>query len=150
MSECFICDRIESIKKGTNPFLVTELPTSYIVIGDRQFFKGYSLVLSKYHVAELHDLTHEVRSQFLNEMALVAEAVCHAFKPDKLNYELLGNTDRHLHWHLFPRYKTDPNPKYPIWSENNFKRHSESPTVNPEELEELKQKLLTEIKKLQG
>jgi hypothetical protein len=32
-----------------------------------------------------------------------------------MNYELLGNTDPHLHWHIVPRYKTDPRWGQPIW-----------------------------------
>ena len=41
--------------------------------------------------------------KFLEEMSIVAEAVSKAFNADKMNYELLGNGNTHLHWHLFPR-----------------------------------------------
>ena len=34
---------------------------------------------------------------------------------DKMNYELLGNAMPHLHWHLVPRYVTDPMWGRPIW-----------------------------------
>jgi diadenosine tetraphosphate (Ap4A) HIT family hydrolase len=39
-----------------------------------------------------------------------------------LNYELLGNGAPHLHWHLFPRYDTDPSPGWPVWSDPEFRR----------------------------
>lgn len=45
--------------------------------------------------------------KYLEEMALVAEAVFNVYKPNKMNYELLGNGDSHVHWHLFPRYDGD-------------------------------------------
>jgi diadenosine tetraphosphate (Ap4A) HIT family hydrolase len=32
-----------------------------------------------------------------------------------MNYELLGNQVPHLHWHLFPRYRDDPNRLQPVW-----------------------------------
>lgn len=35
---CFICDRIEMIKNGSNPYFVKELETGYVVIGDNQHF----------------------------------------------------------------------------------------------------------------
>ncbi len=39
---CIICDRISMIKEGKNKYFVKELETGYVVIGDNQFFKGYS------------------------------------------------------------------------------------------------------------
>jgi len=60
------------------------------VIGDHQRIKGYSLFLCKEHATELHFLKPDFRDRFLHEMAIVAEAVYNACKPDKLNYELLG------------------------------------------------------------
>ncbi len=39
---CLICDRIQQIKKGENPYFVKELETGYVVIGDHQHFKGYT------------------------------------------------------------------------------------------------------------
>jgi len=44
---CLICDRIELIKQGRNPHFVKELETGFVVIGDGQYFKGYTLFLAK-------------------------------------------------------------------------------------------------------
>ena len=59
---CMICDRIEMNKKETNPYLVKELETGYVVIGDHQRFKGYVLFLCKKHVTELQNLEKERQS----------------------------------------------------------------------------------------
>jgi diadenosine tetraphosphate (Ap4A) HIT family hydrolase len=131
-NNCLICSRIKAIKEGRNPYFVKELSTGYVVLGDYQFYKGYVLFLSKVHTNELHNLK-EKRTQFLNEMAIVAESVYKFFKPNKLNYELLGNTDEHLHWHVIPRYNNDPNPNAPIWVINKNIRYSEN--VRPSENE---------------
>lgn len=40
---CMICERIRAIKNGTNPYFVQELETGYVVLGDHQHFKGYTL-----------------------------------------------------------------------------------------------------------
>ena len=45
-----------------------------------------------------------------------------AFKPFKLNYEALGNGTPHVHWHLVPRYESDPHPRGPIWEDLGFLR----------------------------
>ena len=42
-----------------------------------------------------------------------------AFRPDKVNYELLGNMVPHMHWHVVPRFRTDPLWPRPIWSEHH-------------------------------
>ncbi len=142
---CLICERIDQIKKGENPFFVTELETGYVVIGDYQFFRGYTLFLCKQHVSELHELNTELRQKYLNEMSVVAEAVFRAFKPKKLNYVLLGNLDPHLHWHIVPRYEDDPEPQKPAWSVDKSLRKAEGVKPSEEDLDELKKKLLVEL-----
>lgn len=142
---CLICDRIADIKAGTNPYFVTELHTGYVVIGDHQLFKGYTLFLYREHKTELHELDPETKTKFLGEMSLVAEAVFKAFKPRKLNYELLGNTDNHMHWHIFPRHHNDPLPQRTIWNVDKEIRNAESNKPDQKTLESLKQTLLEHL-----
>ena len=75
MCDCLICERIEMIKSGANPYFVKELNTGYVVIGDHQRIKGYSLFLCKECQNELHFLEPPFRDEFLREMSIVAEAV---------------------------------------------------------------------------
>ena len=115
MEYCMICERIDWIKNGKNPYFVKELSTGYVVIGDHQRIKGYTLFLCKQHTTELHFLDPDFRDRFLHEMAIVAEAVYNAFQPDKLNYELLGaGSGLHMHWHIFPRRKGDTKAAGPV------------------------------------
>ena len=154
---CLICDRIEMIKNGTNPWFVRELETGYVVIGDKQYYRGNSLLLCKCHETELFTLDEEKRVKFLLEMSAVAEAVKLAFGADKMNYELLGNGDSHLHWHLFPRRKGDlenngidygKNGRGPVWwipwsimNDDKFK-------IGGDELEKMKNDLLAALDKV--
>jgi diadenosine tetraphosphate (Ap4A) HIT family hydrolase len=46
---------------------------------------------------------------------VLAGSIARCFRPHKLNYELLGNQVPHLHWHLFPRYRDDPEHLHPVW-----------------------------------
>ena len=117
---CLICERIELIKQGKNPHFVKELETGYVVIGDGQYFKGYTLFLAKEHVTELHQMEYETKIKFLEEMSIVQEAVAKAFQAEKMNIELLDNGDAHVHWHLFPRKAGDMkgyghNGRGPVW-----------------------------------
>lgn len=114
MINCLICDRIDLIKKGKNSKFIKEFSTGYLVLEDYQYYKGYCIFISKKHVHELHELEDE-RYMYLREMAVIAECIFDVFKPVKLNYELLGNNEKHLHWHIIPRYNDDSNPTSPIW-----------------------------------
>lgn len=145
---CLVCERIKMIKNGTNPYFVKELETGYVVIGDHQFFKGYTIFLCKEHTTELHFLPKEFRQKYLEEMSIVAEAVFHAFHPEKLNYELLGNGDTHLHWHIFPRTDGDTPTKGPVWWLPREVMYDDKNRPNTKELQELIHKLKVELDNL--
>lgn len=149
-SRCLICDRIHEIHERRNRHFVAELDTGYVVCGDFQFFRGYTLLLSKQHVPELHDLDRTTRERFLVEMSLVAESVFHAFHPRKLNYECLGNAEPHLHWHIFPRHSDDPSPRTPSWSIDKSIRYDERYRPSDSDLESIKEILLAELTKRDG
>jgi len=146
INTCNLCQQILNIRQS--PYLVSELNTGYVVLGEYQFFKGYTLFFCKKHAAELHELPFKFRQQFLQEMSRVAEAVFRAFKPQKLNYELLGNTESHLHWHLFPRYGNDPLPKRPIWCIDRSITMNQSVRPTPKQLLKLKLELQKSLERV--
>lgn len=146
-----VCKRIELTKNGKNPFFVRELKTGYVVLGDIQRFKGYTLFLCKEHATELHFLEKDFRREFLKEMSLAAEAVYNAFHPDKLNYELLGvGNGAHMHWHIFPRRTGDTPDPGPVWRLDKKELNSDKYKLDTEELENLKALLNAELDKLLG
>ncbi len=150
---CLICDRIEMIKNGTNPYFVKELQTGYVVIGDNQHFKGYTLFLCKQHASELFDLNMAFAKVYMEEMMTVAKAVKMAFHAEKINYECLGNGDTHLHWHLFPRVTGDlesygNHGKGPVWWYPREKMYDACSRPTDPELEHLKAALLHELEQL--
>jgi diadenosine tetraphosphate (Ap4A) HIT family hydrolase len=150
MEMCLICERIDWIENGKNPYFVKELETGYVVTGDHQHFKGYTLFLCKQHVTELHELPRSFRDKHLSEMADISAAVSKAYSADKMNIESLGNGDSHLHWHLFPRKSGDlgsygMNGKGPVWWLPFEKMYSDEMIITGKKLEELKQLLLNEL-----
>ena len=104
--------------------------------------------MQRAYAAELHFLETEFKLKYLEEMALVAEAVYNAFRPQKLNYELLGNGETHLHWHIFPRNEGDMPEKGPVWWLPKEEMWNDSKRPAESELEEMKITLKTEIEKL--
>lgn len=96
---------------------IAEFKHSYLMLNRDQFFPGYCFLISKEHVTELFHLHPEQRRELIEEVNLAAAALAGVLKPDKLNYELLGNMVPHMHWHLVPRFIEDPLWPRPIWSE---------------------------------
>jgi diadenosine tetraphosphate (Ap4A) HIT family hydrolase len=94
---------------------VALFPTSVAILGTDQYYRGYCIVMARRHATELYHLPDAESTAYVQEMLRVARAIDRAFAPRKMNYELLGNTVAHLHWHLFPRYEGDPNPSRPVW-----------------------------------
>ncbi len=149
---CEICKRIDMIKKGENPYFVTEMETGYVVIGDHQFFKGYCLLLCKEHEVDLHRLPVSFRTRFLEDMAIVGEAAYQAFGADKINYELLGNglNSQHLHWHLYPRRTGDLPKPGPVWMLPMEEMYNDNNRPSSDELEKMKQQLKKEMERILG
>jgi diadenosine tetraphosphate (Ap4A) HIT family hydrolase len=127
VSECVFCAVIRELKKaeayrspsGGLYRKVRELPASMAILGHDQFYRGYTVVIARTHATELYRLPTDELAQYLGDMVGVARAIDAAFRPRKMNYECLGNTVPHLHWHLFPRYADDPNPTRPIWEHSH-------------------------------
>ena len=149
MDHCGVCTRIILIKEGKNRYFVRETETGYVVLGDYQRFPGYTVFICKKHATELHQLEPAFRSQFLMEMATVAEAVWNAFKPDKLNYELLGQGQGvHMHWHIFPRRAGDTPAPGPVWKLDAAEMYNAAFLPDDETLAEMRAMLCAELDKL--
>ena len=67
----------------------------------------------------LFHLDQPVRAELIEEISRVAASLHVAFRPDKINYELLGNMVPHMHWHLVPRFASDALWPRPIWAETH-------------------------------
>ncbi len=113
MTDCPMCSRWDT----DSDLRIIELPHSYVILNRDQFFPGYTLLFTKNHVTELFHLDRELRAALMEEVSLVAQALYTVFTPAKINYELLGNMVPHIHWHIVPRFSSDPLWPRPIWAE---------------------------------
>lgn len=111
--ECPMCNRWND----DSDLRIIPLQHSFVTLNRDQFFPGYVLLFTREHVTELFHLRPRMRGELMEEVNRVAQALQSVFQPDKINYELLGNMVPHMHWHLVPRFATDPLWPRPIWSE---------------------------------
>jgi len=113
MTHCPMCTKWEDEPS----YRIAELEYCYVSLNSDQFFPGYCFVFTKNHVTELFLLDAASRCRIIEEVNRVAAALYATFKPTKINYELLGNMVPHMHWHIVPRFTSDPLWPRPIWSE---------------------------------
>ena len=112
---CSLCDKIKNARTKHGEELVWEFKHSVAFLGPWQFYEGYCIVTARHHFTELFQLTADERHAIIDEVALMAKAIHVVVKPQKINYEWLGNQVPHMHWHLFPRHKSDPNHLQAPW-----------------------------------
>jgi diadenosine tetraphosphate (Ap4A) HIT family hydrolase len=112
---CGICAIIGRITSGSFGDLVAELPRSWLILGDAQFYRGYCVLFAKRHVTEMHLMPRGEAHELFDELIAVGKTLERVVKPLKLNYECLGNQEPHVHWHVFPRFTDDPMRLAPVW-----------------------------------
>jgi diadenosine tetraphosphate (Ap4A) HIT family hydrolase len=112
---CGICALIDRCRSSSFPDFVAELPNSFVILGDAQFYRGYCVVFARSHVSEIHLMPPEEARALFDETVAVGRAVAASTNPLKLNYECLGNIEPHVHWHVFPRFASDPMRSAPVW-----------------------------------
>lgn len=112
-----ISQRVEMARNGTNDKVICRMPSGWAVMGDVQFLTGYCLLLPDPVVPSLNDLDAEARAVYLLDMVRIGDAVLQATGAQRMNYEILGNSEPELHCHLFPRYAHEPDDKrkMPAW-----------------------------------
>ena len=117
MDETLIHRRVTSAREGTNPTVIARLRSGWAVMGDCQVVAGYSLLLPDPVVPDLNALSDSARAMFLEDMARLGDALLLVTGANRINYEILGNSEPALHAHVFPRYDYEP-PEFrrrPVW-----------------------------------
>lgn len=93
------------------------LGVSTLFLNRNQTYRGHCLlVFDPRHVVGLESLSQGEFAAFMKDLETSARAISSACRPDLMNYASLGNVVPHLHWHLVPRYVTDPRWGGPIYT----------------------------------
>lgn len=112
-----IHERVEAARRGDNPWVIARMKSGWAVMGDVQRPPGYVLLLPDPVVGQLNDLTPKRRAEFLADMTALGDALLETTGADRINYEVLGNSEPALHAHIFSRYSNEPEAyrRGPVW-----------------------------------
>jgi len=98
---------VAAARRG-DPRVIARLPSGWALFGERQFLKGYALLLPDPVVPGLNNLDRQGRAQFLLDMTLLGDALLCATGALRINYAIFGNLEPALHAHVVPRYADEP------------------------------------------
>ena len=100
--------RVAACRAGAYDKAICRIRSGWVVLGEVQFLRGYSLVYPDPVVCHLNEMDAEARRTLLYEVSLVGDALLEITGALRINYEILGNLEPALHVHLFPRFESEP------------------------------------------
>lgn len=115
LSHCPLC----LPRDGADAFWirVASLSVSTLYLDRNQTYRGQCvLVFDPRHVEGLEHLSVDEFDALAQDLRTVSRAVATVCNPDLMNYASLGNVVAHLHWHIVPRYESDPRWGGPIYT----------------------------------
>lgn len=90
---------------------------STLYLDRNQTYRGHcQLIYDESHVEGIEALDVDAYARFTLDLRRVARAIFAVHRPDRMNYVSLGNVVPHVHWHIVPRYATDPRWGAPIYT----------------------------------
>ncbi len=102
--------QVVAAREGRDPRVIARLFTGWAVFGERQFVRGYALLLPDPVVPNLNALGARERIAFLSDMSRLGDALLKVTGAARINYAIFGNQDAALHAHVIPRYLDEPEP----------------------------------------
>jgi diadenosine tetraphosphate (Ap4A) HIT family hydrolase len=105
-----IHQQVNEAREGRNPRVIARLYSGWAVFGERQFVRGYALLLPDPVVPNLNALGVQERSAFLTDMTRLGDALLKVAGAVRINYAMFGNEEPALHAHVIPRYLDEPEP----------------------------------------
>ena len=130
---------VDACRTGNNPRTICRVSSGWVVLGEIQVLRGYSLILPDPVVGHLNELNGSQRQALLFEASILGDALLELTDAVRINYEILGNLEPALHVHIFPRFDSESEElrAKPVW----FYDWEAAPNFDPDR----DQSLMTEI-----
>lgn len=100
--------QVEACRANAEPALISRMKSGWAVLSHTQVLRGYCLLLPDPVVPHLNALAGPARTAFLEDLALLGDAVLAVTQALRINYAIFGNLEPALHAHVIPRYVDEP------------------------------------------
>src|SRR6267143_5721948 len=138
--------QVIAAREGRDPRVIARLFSGWAVFGERQFVRGYAVLLPDPVVPNLNALGARERIAFLSDMSRLGDALLKVTGATRINYAIFGNQEPALHAHVIPRYVDEPEALRGAqpWAYN----WSAAPAFERASCQELAENLLRELTRL--
>jgi diadenosine tetraphosphate (Ap4A) HIT family hydrolase len=109
---CFLC-------KETGGEIVWSNALARVVNVNDDDHPGFCRVILQRHAREMTDLADKERDDLMRIVFAVEQVQRKLLSPEKINLASLGNMVAHVHWHVIPRFLSDPHYPHPVWGSKN-------------------------------
>jgi ATP adenylyltransferase len=112
--KCIFCFKKSKDYKNKH-LILTESENSFVILNRYPYTAGHLMVVPKKHVPDLNDININELTDLFLLIRFSSNALREAIKPDGLNIGLnLGKAagageEKHLHFHIVPRWNGDHN-----------------------------------------
>ncbi len=142
--ECIFCEEPEGLEKDV--IKRYDDWTSFVNLKQKRL--GRSIIKLERHVEDLLETTEEEINQLHNQvLPELKKALDKAFQPDLYNYASLGNSVRHLHIHVIPRYKDEREFMGKKFRDKDWNSHYKPYGENVEVEDEIRNAIAEELRK---
>ena len=100
--------QVAAARDGRDSRVIARLYSGWAVFGEKQFVRGYALLLPDPVVPTLNALGAQERTGFLLDMARLGDALLKVTGAIRINYAIFGNQEPALHAHVIPRFLDEP------------------------------------------
>ena len=108
MKSCELC-------KPSNEDIVWQDKFCRLIIAKEKNLYEVHRIIWNNHISELSSLSQNELNHIFAQLIKAEKYILNKLSPHKVNIASFGNLVPHLHWHIIPRWKTDPWWPNTIW-----------------------------------
>jgi len=99
MKDCLLCNISQN-----NPTYIAKSEYWTLLLNYMQPTLGSTLLVLNRHIEKMSDLSEQEHLDALSQMKNLEGVLKNTFNPDMINYLMLANVVKHIHYHIIPRY----------------------------------------------
>lgn len=101
---CYYCERDAAFRELL--FELCDLRISKVFLCKDQTLPGRcTIMFNGGHYEEIYDIPKAERDLFMDDVCTLAQTIQELFGADKINYGIYGDTCRHVHYTICPKYE---------------------------------------------